>query len=667
MPYTTELGETGDWSIGLNPQTPRRVTDLLSLIDHAYSTIVVLPVEVDSTSYTDAQMLGMARYSGRFTGQADNNLVLNGEGLVSWLGDENDGGNMYVGATSTSGPFDLVDQLDARIFTSRANGLTAGQINDASDTRTIAIEPGTTPRQFLDTICTVYQGGPYEWRVNPDGSVDVDREGLLYPTSSDPLVILARDGGKGTTTGLTGWLQLDGTGDHAATTASAPWDLDADREITIMAKIRLDDYTSGAEQVILSKWNTTGNQRSFYFGVDAAGELVFHWSGNGTTDTTATSTGAAFTNNTDYWVQIAFDSDVGGAARQAIFYYSTDTTNNYLDVTWTQIGSAVGGANVNINAGTAVPRVGGIVGDTLMPTGRVYALGAVAEIVDKSADPMGDPNFSEWTPGQTSRADDAGNTWTLNANAYINGGPGTPISGLPCELNVSSIDVDDYRTTIRTGDPDTAIFGTATNTPNAGWVDFSGAAMVLQSFVSSHPRADFVDHVRRWSARVGANRYAAWVLNSVQQANQMAVRVANTVNTYAVEVSADVDVYDPGRFVQAGDTVYVWDQELRLLDLANEVYYRAEAAHPIKLRVARMEVPIRDGMGVYLRYWNGSAMTYLNLTRYVDFEEGPAQLELGTRKRFRARPARPRRINRRRLRRKARDHYRLARYFNTSP
>ena len=156
-------------------------------------------------------------------------------------------------------------------------------------------------------------------------------------------------------------------------------------------------------------------------------------------------------------------------------------------------------------------------------------------------------------------------------------------------------------------------------------------------------------------------------MNSVAQANQMAVRLANAVNTYAVEVKADVNVYDAGRYMSVGDTVYVWDQGLRLSDNANEVNYRGEAAHPKKLRVQRMEVPIRDGMGVYLRYWDGAAFDYVDLTRYVDYEEGPARVDLGTKSRFRRVDARPRRFNRRRKAGQARQHYKLARYFGDSP
>jgi hypothetical protein len=151
------------------------------------------------------------------------------------------------------------------------------------------------------------------------------------------------------------------------------------------------------------------------------------------------------------------------------------------------------------------------------------------------------------------------------------------------------------------------------------------------------------------------------------QANNVATRAANRVNSYAVEVKADIDEYDPWRFFQVGDSVWVYDQELGLTDSANEVYYRGVAIRPQKLRVQAMTSPIRQGYGVYLRYWTGAAFAYYDLSPYVEYEEGPVTLELGTRDRFHRKNARPQRINRRSYRQQFRDHYRLARYLNTSP
>ena len=357
---------------------------------------MVTPVHVNAADYTDAQMLALARYSGRYVNQTDGQLTLGGEGLLGWLGDENDDGDMYVSADAVSGALDLEAQLDGRVF-SRANGLTKGNVNQNSNTRDIKRETGTTRRQFLDTICHLYQGGPYEYRVNPDGTLDVDRAGKLWPTASNPSVVLARDGGAGVTVGRSGWLELDGTLDRADTPHSAQWNVTTDDEITILVRVRLDDYSTGSEQVLVSKWNPTGDQRSWYFGVDGTGELVFHWSTNGIADGSATSTGAAFVNGTTYWVTVAFDGN-DGANRAAFFEYSTDDTNDYQDVELDQIGSTVTGAIVNINNSTAEPRIGGIHGATLMPTGRIYAVavieGTSKDFIVGSTNVIADPIFS---------------------------------------------------------------------------------------------------------------------------------------------------------------------------------------------------------------------------------------------------------------------------------
>lgn len=663
MPYVDELMETGEFQIQLSASTPRSVLDEIDIRDYAFALVAVTSHEVNADDFSSGffDTPGPVRYVGLLLEQSTDRRVLSGENPVWLLGSENDGGDMYVGADTTSAALSLDAQLTARV-TDFGNGIAVSVEGPATTaTRTIKVPAGTTRRQLLDTIRLLYEGGPYEWRLYPNRGMSVGRRGSLWPTTSHPTVILTRDGGAGSTSGSQKYLSLDGTGDYAEAGDSAALDITGD--IDIRVRVRLNDYTSGAIQTLVSKWNTTGNQRAYRFEVTAGGELQIFWSTNGTAALNEASTGASFTDGTDYWLRVTLDVNDGGGNRVTNFYYSADATSSHEDVTWTSIDTNTTAGTTSIFNSTSVARVSGIVGSTLDLAGRVYAA-AILDGIDGTV--VADPDFTEWDPGESSRSDDAGTTWTLNGNAAIVGEVASTVTGVPCTFNVSTVDVRDYRTDITAGDPNTLIVGSATNTPPAGWINADGTAPpVLTSFVSSSPRKDFQDHPRRWSATVGGNKYAAWVLNSAAQATTKAEGIAASVNSYAVEIDAEADIPDIGRHIVAGDTVYVYDPDLALTDTANEVYYRGEATHPAKHRVQRMTVPISPGMGVYVVRFDDlvtyPAGRFINLSRYVELEEEPARLEIGAKARFHPPNTIRTPIDRRALARKARLHYALGR------
>lgn len=662
MPYTREHMEAGEVSIALRADTPRDVLRQVAIEDYAFATIVVTPTWIDTNEAADAFLLtasdsGMAAV---LLEQQGDRRVLVGDGLLAWLGDEGDGGDMYVSADTTS-TADLYLQLALLVF---SNGLTVDAPYSAD--RTLKVSAGTTPRQFLDMIRGLYPGGPYEYRVDaPDEfgviNVRVDRRGVMYPTTDQPTVVLAADGGSGASTGTLKYLVLDGTGDYASAPDNAALDITGD--LDVRARVRCTDYTTGTTQTAVAKWNAFGvNQRSYRFGVDGTGEVIFGWSTTGADSFSASSTGASLTDGTDYWIRATIDVNDGGGNRVIRFYKSTDTTTNHEDVTWTLISTTTTAGTTSIYASTAVATIGRIVSASpLEAAGRVYAAAILSGISDGTV--VADPIFSSWSPGTTSQADAAGRTWTLAGNAYIAGDDSAPIIGLPCDLELPAVDVRDWRSEIVAGDANTAIVGSATNTPPDTWANLAGDPPVMRSYVHSSPRTRFVDRPRRWGARIGANKYAAWVLNSAAQATKTATTIANQVNSHAFTVSAEVDAEAIGRHIACGDTVYVWDLDLGLVDTDNQIEYRGEPAHPVKLQVQRMEVPITEGMGVYLRTWNGSAFGYVDLTRWVEWEEGPASLELGTRTWLTdRRGTRPKRLNRLRIRARARRDYLIGRY-----
>lgn len=94
-------------------------------------------------------------------------------------------------------------------------------------------------------------------------------------------------------------------------------------------------------------------------------------------------------------------------------------------------------------------------------------------------------------------------------------------------------------------------------------------------------------------------------------------------------ITLSSDVYDVTGDITVGDTIWVYDPLLNLVDTSNEVIYRGRTIHPIAIRVLGYTWPIRRGMGVYLRYYNGAGVTYLDLTDYVAWETQDAQIEVG--------------------------------------
>lgn len=84
--------------------------------------------------------------------------------------------------------------------------------------------------------------------------------------------------------------------------------------------------------------------------------------------------------------------------------------------------------------------------------------------------------------------------------------------------------------------------------------------------------------------------------------------------------------YDVDGTVKLGDSIYVWDPEAGLFDMANEVNYRGETYWPAKLRVLGLNWPLTlnaDGSkpGVYFREPTMSG-TLWNLTPYIAWQNG---------------------------------------------
>jgi hypothetical protein len=143
--------------------------------------------------------------------------------------------------------------------------------------------------------------------------------------------------------------------------------LDITGDIDIRAQVALDDWTPSATQLILSKLNNTGDQRSYTVNIRTSGVVRLSWSTDGAGTVNADSTVApTVADGAALWVRATLDVDNGASGYDVKFFTSSD------GVTWTQLGTTVTGVGVtSIFASTTAVRLGQDFGSTVM-AGKVH-------------------------------------------------------------------------------------------------------------------------------------------------------------------------------------------------------------------------------------------------------------------------------------------------------
>lgn len=91
-------------------------------------------------------------------------------------------------------------------------------------------------------------------------------------------------------------------------------------------------------------------------------------------------------------------------------------------------------------------------------------------------------------------------------------------------------------------------------------------------------------------------------------------------------VSLSTTTYDIKGDVQVGDYIYVFNTLAGFFDSANEETWNGEVIHPIKLRVAELSWPIRQGWTVAFRNHQG---VWTDLSPYVFYESGETNIVVG--------------------------------------
>lgn len=181
------------------------------------------------------------------------------------------------------------------------------------------------------------------------------------------------------------------------------------------------------------------------------------------------------------------------------------------------------------------------------------------------------------------------------------GGRDFNLTGWSTNVDVST-DWEDYTTHVEV-EPTSGSNGTADISPATGYYAPDGTRVEMDRYITS----------TKATSTSAANGIASAQLARFTQPRH--------------EIKLDPLVYDLGRDVHVGDTIWVEDIPNGLYDPANEVMYRGQVCHPTTARVMAATWKIQQGMGVYLR-GSDSSNTITDLTPYVEWESGPVEVEV---------------------------------------
>lgn len=187
--------------------------------------------------------------------------------------------------------------------------------------------------------------------------LDLRLGSALAPNSNDPLFLPVED---------QGYAYLPGVGSNFLSVPDEAA-LDITGDIDLRARIALDDWTSSA-QAVISKYTTTGNQRSYILYVSGTGALVLDWSADGTTSIVKTSTAVlTASDGNPLWVRATLDVNNGAAGNDVKFWTSDDGS------IWTQLGATVTTAGTTSIYTSTTPVLVGLWGVAGLPlSGKVY-------------------------------------------------------------------------------------------------------------------------------------------------------------------------------------------------------------------------------------------------------------------------------------------------------
>lgn len=220
-------------------------------------------------------------------------------------------------------------------------------------------------------------------------------------------------------------LYLDGTGDFASTPDADVLDITDILDVRVAAAPL--DWTT-TEFRLIDKWVETGDERSWAFTVNSSGVPVLYWSEDGTAAGVLSSSptvGFGGVDGKPLCVRVRFDVTIAGTI--PVFYKRTFFPNTFMEdleddtthasdpaLGWVALANPAVTTTTSIFSSTAPMSIGG--GTSNYLTGSVF--GAV---VKQGTDGLivANPNFFVREERTEDFDDDAGLTWSMNGNAYM--------------------------------------------------------------------------------------------------------------------------------------------------------------------------------------------------------------------------------------------------------
>lgn len=102
------------------------------------------------------------------------------------------------------------------------------------------------------------------------------------------------------------------------------------------------------------------------------------------------------------------------------------------------------------------------------------------------------------------------------------------------------------------------------------------------------------------------------------------------INRAVRTVEVDSTTYAVTGYAPCGGSVYLYDPEQGLYDTAVQVQYGGGIINPVSARVVSVTWPVERGMGVYVRKHDGTNVSYVDLSDWVEWESGTSRFEIST-------------------------------------
>jgi hypothetical protein len=195
--------------------------------------------------------------------------------------------------------------------------------------------------------------------------------------------------------------------------------LDITGDIDIRIDIEPDTFTPAYDQCLAMKYDTNGNQRSWYFYLNSSGNLGFVNSSDGTSAGRVfyTSTAPVPTTNARISVRVLLDVNNGSGGKTAYFSYSTTGVSG----SWTLLGSAVTTAGTtSIFSSSAAMYVGtvlsaGAVSNLNSYQGKIYEF----RLLNSAGTVVASPDFTTLNMMDKQITDAQSNVFLLDGPVFV--------------------------------------------------------------------------------------------------------------------------------------------------------------------------------------------------------------------------------------------------------